>query len=137
MFDSKKKRNNSKSITTLLEGSVTNKSPGSILAKLFRKILKETNILHNIEKLIKDYEKNSNKDKSQIQASVLSEDMTWKTFTDNIANLLNVRSFNVSITLVHKVKDEDGNYKVTIHNVEAKPNTSVIREEDANVDKHS
>lgn len=137
MFNSRKKRNNSKSITTLLEGSVTNKSPGGILAKLFRKVLKETNILNNIEKLIKDYEKNSNKDKSQIQASVLSEDMTWKTFTDNIANLLNVKSFSISITLVHKVKDEDGNHKVTIHSVDAKPNTSIIREEEANGDKHS
>ena len=127
MFSSKKKRNKV-SIVTLLEGSVTNKSLGAILAKLFRKILKESNILYITETLIDQYEKNSDKDKNQIQAQVCSEDMTWKSFCDLTLNLLQVKSFSVTITLVHKVKDANGENKVTVHTVDAKPNNSLSSE---------
>ena len=127
MFSSKKKRNKV-SIVTLLEGSVTNKSLGAILAKLFRKILKESNILYITETLIDQYEKNSDKDKNQIQAQVCSEDMTWKSFCDLTLNLLQVKSFSVTITLVHKVKDANGENKVTVHTVDAKPNNSLSNE---------
>lgn len=124
MFGPRKKKNE-RSIVTLLEGSVTSRSPGGILARLFRKILKETNIIYVVKSLIDNYEKNSDKDKSQIQASVISEDMTWKTFTDLVSNLLDVKSFSVSITLVHKVKDAEGNHKVTVHHVDAKPHNDI------------
>ncbi len=127
MFSSKKKRNKV-SIVTLLEGSVTNKSLGAILAKLFRKILKESNILYITETLIDQYEKNSDKDKNQIQAQVCSEDMTWKSFCDLTLNLLQVKSFSITITLVHKVKDANGENKVTVHTVDAKPNNSLSSE---------
>ena len=127
MFSSKKKRNKV-SIVTLLEGSVTNKSLGAILAKLFRKILKESNILYITETLIDQYEKNSDKDKNQIQAQVCSEDMTWKSFCDLTLNLLQVKSFSITITLVHKVKDANGENKVTVHTVDAKPNNSLSNE---------
>ena len=75
--------------------------------------------------LISTYEKNSTKDKSQIQAAVLSEDMTWKTFTDLVSNLLDVKTFSISITLTHRVKDKDGNHKVTVHHVDATPNNDI------------
>ena len=87
-FLKKKKTNGRNVIIPTLEGRVTNKSPGSLLARLFRDILKTTGLLNSVPVLIEKYEKNSNKDFSQIQASALSEDMTWKNFVDLILNLL-------------------------------------------------
>lgn len=132
-----RKRKTTRNIVALLEGSVTNKSPGGILSRLFRKILKDTNILYITESLIEKYEKNSDKDKSQIQAQICSEDMTWKAFCDSIVNLLNVKSFSITITLVHKVKDANGKDKVTVHTVDAKPNNSLTEKENKDVDKHN
>ena len=86
-FSKKKKTNGRNVIIPTLEGRVTNKSPGSLLARLFRDILKTTGLLNSVPVLIEKYEKNSNKDFSQIQASALSEDMTWKNFVDLILNL--------------------------------------------------
>ena len=136
MFDRlSKKKKSTRSIVTLLEGSVTNKSPGGILAKLFRKILKNSNMLYSIETLIEKYEKNSDKDKSQIQTQVCSEDLTWKSFCDLIVNLLEMKSFKITIEMTHKTGKE------FIHTVEAKANNSVDTDEEekenGTVDKHT
>ena len=127
-FSKKKKTNGRNVIIPTLEGRVTNKSPGSLLARLFRDILKTTGLLNSVPVLIEKYEKNSNKDFSQIQASALSEDMTWKNFVDLILNLLEVKSFVIKIELTHK------SGKVTEHKLDGSPNSNSIEEEEKEKD---
>ena len=122
-FSRKKKTNGRNVIIPTLEGRVTNKNPGGLLARLFREILKTTGLLNSVPVLIEKYEKNSNKDFSQIQASALSEDMTWKNFVDLLLNLLEVKSFVIKIELTHK------SGKVTEHKLDGSPNSNSIEEE--------
>ena len=127
-FSKKKKTNGRSVIIPTLEGRVTNKNPGSLLARLFRDILKTTGLLNSVPILIEKYEKNSSKDFSQIQASALSEDMTWKNFLDLILNLLEVKSFVIKIELTHK------SGKVTEHKLDGNPNNNSIEEEEKEKD---
>lgn len=127
-FSKKKKASGRQAIIPTLEGRVTNKNPGSLLARLFRDILKTTGILNSVPILIEKYEKNSDKDFSQIQASALSEDMTWKNFVDLILNLLEVKSFVIKIELTHK------SGKVTEHKLDGNPNNNYIEEEEKEKD---
>ena len=123
-FSKKKKASGRQAIIPTLEGRVTNKNPGSLLARLFRDILKTTGLLNSVPVLIDKYEKNSDKDFSQIQASALSEDMTWKNFVDLVLNLLEVKSFVIKIELTHK------SGKVTEHKLDGNPNNNYIEEEE-------
>lgn len=123
-FSRKKKTSGRSAIIPTLEGRVTSKSPGSLLARLFRDIVKTTGLLNSIPVLIEKYEKNSSKDFSQIQTSALSEDMTWKNFVDLLLNLLEVKSFVIKIELTHK------SGKVTEHKLDGSPNSNSIEEEE-------
>lgn len=128
-FSKKKKASGRQAIIPTLEGRVTNKNPGSLLARLFRDILKTTGLLNSVPVLIEKYEKNSDKDFSQIQASALSEDMTWKNFVDLIINLLEVKSFVIKIELTQK------SGKVTEHRLDGIPSNNYMEEEEEKEEK--
>lgn len=117
----KKKKRSSVPIAPLLEASVVSKGIGSVLSRLFRKITKETGFNNVMDILIENYEKNSPKEKGQISTAVLSEEMTWKSFCDNITNLLRVPKFVLTIELHHA----DPKIKPTIHSVTCTANNVI------------
>lgn len=114
-----KKKRSSTPIAPLLEAGVVSKGIGSVLSRLFRKITKETGLNNIMDILIENYEKNSSKEKGQISTAVLSEEMTWKSFCDNITNLLRIPKFVLTIELHH------ANSKITIHSVTATANNVI------------
>jgi len=110
-----------------------NNREGSILVKLWRNILKETNLINAIEYLVDRYTNKSNasikmvkkKTKSSLIKNVSATDMTWKTFVDLIFNVLNVKKMTISVKLqypngkesIHSVVVEDKNIK---HDIDLK-----------------
>ena len=110
-----------------------NNKEGSILVKLWRNILTETNYINAIEYLVNRYANKGSssvkmvkkKTKSSMIKNVTSTEMTWKTFIDLIFNILNVKKMTISVKLqypngkesIHSVVVEDTNVK---HDIDLK-----------------
>lgn len=117
------KQKNSRNLTKLLSSKIMSRDVGSILSKLFRKIIAETGEVNQADALLDTYLKNSTdpetgkkKDKSAAITAMVSEFMTWRVFMDLITNYLKIRKITILVKLEHG-KDRYGNDKVTMHEI--------------------
>lgn len=97
----------------------------SILVKLWRKILRETNMINALEVLAERYaNKSSNssvtmvkkRTKSRLMADATTNNMSWKIFVTLIFGILNVKKMTITVKLDYP------NGESTIHSVEATDN---------------
>lgn len=93
-----------------------------VLAKLWRKILKENNFMPALDLLVKRYldtndilkgrnKNHKNKTRSTIIANIAATEMTFKTFLDLVFNLLRAKRLDISI----KVTMQSG--KTSTHSI--------------------
>ena len=136
------KPKNTRNLTKLLSMKIMSRDVGSILSKLFRKIITETGEVNRAEALLNTYLANSvdektgkKKDKSAAITSVVSECMTWKTFMDLITNYLKVKKITIVVKLDHG-NDRNGNPVITVHEINAasttEENKNEVRDEKSN-----
>jgi hypothetical protein len=101
---------------------INNRTEGSVLATLWRNVLKETNMLPALDYFVDRYVNNTKgmesrvkavkrKTKSTMMKNVTTNDMTWKTFLDLMFNFLKVKKITITIKLTHANGDD------TIHSV--------------------
>lgn len=115
---------NARNLTKLLSGKIMSRDVGSILSKLFRKIVQETGEINQAEALLDTYLTNSvdesgkKKDKSAAVTAIVSEQMSWKVFMDLITNYLKVKKITIVVKLDHGA-DRHGNRKITVHEINA------------------
>lgn len=114
-----------------LNEPIHNSKESAVLSKLFRVVLKELNLLNKVEYYIDRYIRNANKNdlavqkrktRSSLSKNIVADEMTWKTFSDLIFNLLRVKKCRITIELFHinntksvhsvnMVKDVDDTFK--------------------------
>lgn len=126
----KQQQKNARNLNKLLSMKIMSRDVGSILSKLFRKIITETGEINRAEALLDTYLKNSvdettgkKKDKSAAITAVVSEYMTWKTFMDLITNYLKVKKITIIVKLDHG-NDRRGNPVITVHEINAASTTT-------------
>lgn len=107
-------------IVKTLNKRITSTKENSVLARLWRKILMETGIAYKVPFLLNNYtrksdEKRSNankrKTRSSLKGDLIAEELTWKSFSNLVFNLLSVKSIKVTIDLTHV------NNSVTTHSI--------------------
>lgn len=93
-----------------LDEPIHNNKEAAVLAKLFRRINMDLNTTGKMEHLIDRYIKYANnknisllkkKTRSSLCNSIVSEEMSWRTFMDLVFNLLRVKRMKISITFLH------------------------------------
>lgn len=103
---------------------ITTSQEGTILTKLWRNILHDTNYINNLEYLVNRYVNKTKssvkmvnrRTKSSLIKNMTAKDMSWKTFVDLIFNVLDIKFMTVSIKLDYA----DGSS--TVHHIKtAKP----------------
>jgi len=105
---------------------INNRTEGSVLATLWRNVLKETNMLPALDYYVDRYVNNTKgmesrvksvkrKTKSTMMKNVTANDMTWKTFLDLMFNFIKVKKIVISIKLTH-ANGEDTIHNVTVNN---------------------
>ena len=110
-----------KDIVTTISSNIDDRTEGSILASLWRKILRDLNITNRIPYLISLYVEKSNetslrmkkKSKSSITNDITAESMTWKVFINNITGVLKIKHITFTVTL-HHANGEETNHSVDI-----------------------
>lgn len=82
---------------SVLEKKIVGTSPGNILAQLLRDTIKRLGLLPEIPFLVDECiegltrkDPNTKRTKSSLDAEILSEDMTFKTFINVLVNILRV-----------------------------------------------
>jgi len=85
---------------------ITGNNEGATLAKLWLKVLEESNLIHAVGPLIDRYVNKSNsmksvkrKTKSSLIKNIHSKDMTWKIFLDLMFNFINVKKIDFSVKI--------------------------------------
>lgn len=107
--------------------NISGANPGSILAKLWRNVIHDLGIENKMSYLITRYLDRAkrttvdSKSKSKITRTrvlnnVISHDITWKVFLDNIVNLLNVKELTITVTLKHQ-NDTETTHSVKVKNL--------------------
>lgn len=119
------KQKMTRNLTKLLSSKITSRDVGSILSKLFRKIVQDTGEINQANALLESYLNNSidektgkKRDKSAAVTSIVSEFMSWKTFMDLITNYLKVKKITIIVKL-DQGKDRNGNPVITMHEISA------------------
>lgn len=96
------------------------RTEGSILSKLWRNILVDTNMDNALDYLVTRYmsdhsnstiKADKRKTKSSIIKNITADDMTWKTFLDILFNFLRVRRIEFCVKLTRASGD------ISVHSV--------------------
>ena len=114
--------------TDQLRHEIRSKEEGSILAVLFRNIIRDLNLVHRFDGIIRKAAVNpkqkKNKTEHAIGNLVCGEKMTFKVFIFILRDVLNVSSFKLTIELTHS------NGRETIHSVPQIKLKDIIKEKD-------
>lgn len=104
---------------------ISNREEGSVLAKLFRKIIMDLGINSNkFNQLVSSYvnrvnRKNSNATKLTYKSHIISklkkDTLTWKVFITGLFGILNVREVKFIVVLKHD-KGDKTTHEITITN---------------------
>ena len=91
---------------SILREDIVGREPGNILAQMFRQIVRDMNLLDDMEDIIENRLEEMKKggakvSKGTINSKVLSEDMSFKVFIDLLINLLKLDEveFSTACTL--------------------------------------
>lgn len=89
---------------SVLEKRIVGASPGNILAQLLRDTIMKLNLLPEIPFLVEECieelvqnDPNTKRTKSSLDAEILSDDMTFKTFINVLVNILKVDKLDFMI----------------------------------------
>ncbi len=106
----------------ILTTPINNDKESAILGKFTRKIIVDLGLINKIEFMVNRYiktanDKNISADKKKTRSSlinnIVSEEMTWKTFTNIVFNLLKVKKCKITLELTH-VNDTTSQHELMI-----------------------
>lgn len=116
------KQKNDVKLETLLSRKILSRDVGSILSKLFRKIMEETGAINQATALMDPYLINSGKEKSAAKTSISAEFMSWKGFIDLLTNYLKIRKIVFSVKLDHGIDKKTNEPIITVHEITVRAN---------------
>ena len=108
---------------------ISKRTEGAILGKLWRKIIEDRGLAHNLAYLVDEYERESKsndnvgvkyKPKSSIIDNITAEEMTWRNFVSVLIKILKVKNIRFVISLTHE-SGEVSNHAV---NFKASPSST-------------